>query len=66
MPVGYVFQNRLRGQGHVDSYSLSVVLNPRDALYGGCYETFAFHDQSTDRSVTSVRATTIPYAILGV
>ena len=57
--------------GHVDSYSLAAVLNPRDALYGGCYETVALHDQSTNRSVinymdvhslypTSVRANTIP------
>ena len=36
---------------HVDSYSLAGVLNPRDALYGGPCETFALHDQSTDRSV---------------
>ena len=26
---------------HVDSFSLSVALNPRDALYGGHCETFA-------------------------
>ena len=33
-------------RGHVDSCSLADVMNPRDALYGGC---FAHHDQSTDR-----------------
>ena len=38
-------------RGHVDSYSLEAVLNPRDALYGGRCETFSLHDQSTDRSV---------------
>ena len=38
-------------RGHVDSYSLAGVMNPRDALYGGRGETFALHDQSTDRSV---------------
>ena len=30
---------------------MADVLNPRDALYGGRCETFALHDQSTDRSV---------------
>ena len=35
----------------MDSYSLADVLNPRDAMYGGRCETFALHDQSTDRSV---------------
>ena len=38
-------------RGHVDSYSLAAVLNPRDALYGGHFATFALHDQSTDRSI---------------
>ena len=37
--------------GHVDSYSLADVLNPRDALYGGRCERFALPDQSTDLSV---------------
>ena len=37
--------------GHVDSYSLEDILNPRDALYGCRCETFALHDQSTYRSV---------------
>ena len=58
--------------GHVGSYSLSTVHNPHDALYGDCYETFALHDQSTDRTVvkyvdvqyiytfTSVRTSIIP------
>ena len=35
----------------MDSYLLAVVLNPRDALYGGRCETFALHDESTNRSV---------------
>ena len=38
-------------RGHVDSYSLADVLNPRDVLYGGRCDPFALHDQSTDRSV---------------
>ena len=38
-------------RSHVVSYSLACVLNPRDALYGVRCETFALHDQSTDRSV---------------
>ena len=33
-------------KGHVDSYLLADVLNPRDSLYGGRCETFALHDQS--------------------
>ena len=37
--------------GHVDSYSLTAVLNPPDALYGGRCQTFFFHDHSTDRSI---------------
>ena len=35
----------------MDSYSLAYVLNPRDALYRGRCETFALHDQFTDRYV---------------
>ena len=35
----------------MDSYSLADVLHPRIALYGGRCETFALHDQPTDRSV---------------
>ena len=38
-------------RGHVDSYSLSALMNPCDALYGGRCEIFALHDQSTDRSL---------------
>ena len=38
-------------RGHMDSYLLVGVLNPRDALYVGRCETFSLHDQSTDRSV---------------
>ena len=34
-----------------DSYSLTDVQNPRDALYGARCQTFSLHDQSTDRSV---------------
>ena len=37
--------------GHADSYALADVLHPRDVLYEGRGETFALHDQSTDRSV---------------
>ena len=37
--------------GHVESYSLSGALSPRDVLYGGRCDTFAHHDQSTDLSL---------------
>ena len=35
----------------VNSYSLSVALNPRDALYVSHCETFSLHEQTRDRSV---------------
>ena len=38
-------------RSHMDSYSLTAVLNPRDALYGCRCDTFALHDHSTDCSV---------------
>ena len=36
---------------HVDSYSLSSPLTPREALYGGRCETFSLHASCTDTSV---------------
>ena len=36
---------------HVDSYSLSTPLSPRDALFGGRCETFALHAKSTTEFV---------------
>ena len=46
-----IFKTDVEVKGHVDSYALADVLNPRDALYGGRCDIFALHDQSTDRSV---------------
>ena len=36
---------------HVESYSLSSPLTPREALYGGRCETFSLHASCTDTSV---------------
>ena len=36
---------------HIESYSLSSLLTPREALYGGICETFSLHASCTDTSV---------------
>ena len=40
-----ICQTDIEVRGHMDSYSLATVLNPLDALYGGCLKTFALHDR---------------------
>ena len=51
MPVGRTCKTDVEKKALVDSYSLSVARNPRDALYGIRCETFALHDLSTYRFV---------------
>ena len=58
MSVGSDWQTDVEVRGHVDSYSLADVLNPRDALCGGRCETFTLHDQSTHSSLAFSTLTT--------
>ena len=53
----YLVKEDSKIKEHVESYSLSSPLTPREALYGVRCETFSLHASCTDTSVKKIQTT---------
>ena len=49
--MGQLVKENSEIKEHIESYSMSSPLTPRDALYGDICETFSLHASCTDTSV---------------
>ena len=58
---GNLVKENSESKEHVESYSLSSPLTPREALYGGICETFSLHVSCTNTSVIKYVYVQSPY-----